>query len=90
LANHKSAIKRIRQTITRNTRNTAERTKVKNITKKVLVAIESNDKEEAEKQLLVATKVISKVASKGVIHKSAASRKISGLSKKVHKLSVAV
>ena len=90
MANHKSAIKRIRQTITRNARNTAQRTQVKTVTKKVLTAIESNNKEEAEKQLKFATKVISKVASKGVLHKSAASRKISGLSKKVHKLSVAV
>ena len=87
MANHKSAIKRIRQTITRNARNTAHRTQVKNATKRVLSAVENKDKQEAENQLKLATKAISKVASKGVLHKRAASRKISGLSKRVHQLS---
>ena len=87
MANHKSAIKRIRQTITRNARNTARRTQVKTATKKVLAAVESKNKEDAEKQLQLAAKTISKVASKGGLHKRAASRKISGLSRKVHQLS---
>ena len=87
MANHKSAIKRIRQTITRNARNTAHRSQLKNVIKRVLTAVEEKNKDEAENQLKVATKTISKVASKGVIHKRAASRKISGLSKKVHELS---
>ncbi len=90
MANHKSAIKRIRQTITRNARNTARRTQVKNVTKKVLAAVESNNKEEAENQLKLAAKTISKIASKGALHKRAASRKISGLSKKVHQISASV
>lgn len=90
MANHKSAIKRIRQTIKRNARNTAHRTKIKNVTKSVLAAIENGSKEEAEKRLKLASKTIAKIASKGVLHKRAASRKISGLSKKVHQLSAAV
>lgn len=49
--------------------------------------VEAKDKAEAEIELKDAIKIISKVASKGVIHKRAASRKISGLAKKVHQLS---
>jgi small subunit ribosomal protein S20 len=86
LANHKSAIKRNRQTEKRYARNKVYRTQLKNATKRVLVELEAKDKVEAEKELQGAVKVIAKVASKGVIHKRAASRKISGLAKKVHQL----
>ena len=89
MASHKSAIKRI-QTIKRHARNTAYRTQMKTVTKKALAAVESNNKEEAEKALKLASKTISKIASKGVIHKRTASRKISGLAKRVHNLSAAV
>ncbi|MDA0691316.1 MAG: 30S ribosomal protein S20 [Nitrospinae bacterium] len=87
MANHKSAIKRNRQTEKRYARNKVYRTQLKTATKKVLVELEAKDKVEAEKELQGAIKVISKVASKGVIHKRTASRKISGLAKKVHQLS---
>lgn len=87
MANHKSAIKRNRQTEKRYARNKVYRTQLKTVTKKVLVELEAKDKDEAVKELQGAIKVISKVASKGVIHKRAASRKISGLAKKVHQLS---
>lgn len=87
MANHKSAIKRNRQTEKRYARNKVYRTQLKTATKKVLVELEAKDKDEAVKELQGAIKVISKVASKGVIHKRAASRKISGLAKKVHQLS---
>jgi len=87
LANHKSAVKRNRQNIKRNARNTTNRTRVKSETKKVLEAVANKDKKAAEDALRQATRVISTVASKGVLHKRAASRKISGLAKKVHQLS---
>ncbi len=87
MANHKSAIKRNRQTEKRYARNKVYRTQLKTATKKVLVELEAKDKKEAVKELQGAIKIISKVASKGVIHKRAASRKISGLAKKVHQLS---
>lgn len=87
LANHKSAIKRNRQNVKRYARNKVYRTQLKNATKKVLAEVEAKDKQEAEKVLKGAIKTIAKVASKGVIHKRAASRKISGLSKKVNQLS---
>ena len=87
MANHKSAIKRNRQSEKRTERNRALRTQVKSHIKKVLSAVDANNVEEAKKNLQEAETVIAKVASKGVLHSRAASRKISGLAKKVHQLS---
>jgi len=89
LANHKSAIKRNRQNEVRSARNRGLRTQVKSHTKTVLTAVDAKNVEEAQKSLKEATTVIAKVASKGVLHSRAASRKISGLTKKVNQLSVA-
>ncbi len=89
MANHKSAIKRNRQNPKRNARNTGYRTQVKTHTKKVLSAVEENNVEAAQKSLKEAETVIAKVASKGVLHSRSASRKISGLARKVHQMSAA-
>jgi len=89
LANHQSAIKRNRQNEVRSARNKGLRTQVKSHTKNVLTAVESKNAEEAQKSLKEATTIIAKVASKGVLHPRAASRKISGLAKKVNQLSTA-
>jgi len=89
LANHKSAIKRNRQNEKRSARNRGLRTQVKSHTKNVLTAVAEKNVEEAQKSLKEATTVISKVASKGVLHSRTASRKISGLTKKVHQMSAA-
>jgi len=87
LANHKSAIKRNRQNEKRSDRNRGLRTQVKSHIKKVLTAVEGKNTEEAQKSLREAETIIAKVASKGVLHSRAASRKISGLAKKVNQLS---
>ena len=89
MANHQSALKRNRQNIKRNARNTGYRTQVKNLTKKVLTAVEEKDPAKAGAAMKDAARTISRVASKGVLHKRAASRKISGLAKKVNQLSTA-
>jgi small subunit ribosomal protein S20 len=87
LANHQSAIKRNRQNKKRQIRNAGYRTRVKNTTKNVLKAVQENDQENASKYLAEATRTISRVAGKGVLQKRAASRKISGLARKVHLMS---
>ena len=87
MANHKSAIKRNRQTLKKNSKNNAYRTLLKSTTKKVQTEVENKDQKKAEKTLRQATGVISKIASKGVIHKRTAARKISNLSRLVHGLS---
>ncbi|MEE8269028.1 MAG: 30S ribosomal protein S20 [Nitrospinaceae bacterium] len=89
MANHKSAIKRNRQNEKRSARNRGLRTQVKSHTKNVLTAVAEKNVEEAQKSLKEATTIISKVASKGVLHSRTASRKISGLTKKVHQMSAA-
>ena len=88
MANHKSALKRNRQNEIRNERNKNRRTRIKNAIKGVLQEVEDKSLEGAQNSLKEASKIISKNAAKGVIHKRAASRKVSGLAKKVHQLSV--
>ena len=86
MANHKSSIKRIRQTITRAERNRFYRTRIKNIVKAVRSAVEAADKEEAQKALKVANKQIHKFVSKGILKKETAARKVSRLHKAVNAL----
>ncbi len=90
MANHPSALKRNRQNKKRCDRNKAYRTKIRTATKKVLAETEEKNKGNAEKELKIAVKAISKAASKGVLHKRTASRKISGLARKVHQISATV
>ncbi|MDA3847337.1 MAG: 30S ribosomal protein S20, partial [Vallitaleaceae bacterium] len=59
--------------------------KVKTDIKKVVVAAGSGTKTEAQENLLIAISEIDKAKAKGVINKSAASRKISRLTKLVNK-----
>ena len=87
MANHKSAIKRNRQNEKRNEQNKTRRSKTKNVIKDVLLAVEEKNVENAQSSLKEASKIISKNAAKGVMHKRTASRKISGLAKRVHHLS---
>ena len=84
-----SAMKRARQAVKRNLRNTSVLSSVKTILKKVEEAIASGNREDAGKALLRAVKALNKAASKGVIHNNTASRKISRLTKKVNALPAA-
>jgi small subunit ribosomal protein S20 len=87
LANHKSALKRIRQNTKRNERNKGFRTLVKTVTKKVTSEAEAGNKEQALLELKRAEKVIAKVGGKGILHPRAASRKISSLTRLVNRAS---
>ncbi|NWF66047.1 MAG: 30S ribosomal protein S20 [Campylobacterales bacterium] len=86
MANHKSALKRIRQTETRTERNKFYRTRIKNITKDVLLAVKSGDKEKAQEAFKVANKSLHSFVSKGILKKNTASRKVSRLNKLVKTL----
>ncbi|WP_027179871.1 30S ribosomal protein S20 [Maridesulfovibrio bastinii] len=87
MANHKSALKRHRQSLVRNHRNTMVRTRIKNVVKEVRTAVEANDKENASVALTKAVSVLDKAASKKVIHARCAARRISRLQTAVNKLS---
>ena len=86
MANHKSAIKRARQNTIRQKRNKSVKTRTKNVVKSVRSAVTQNDSALAAEQLNTAKSLIARAAKKGVIHKKAASRKISRLSKLVNTL----
>lgn len=87
MATHKSAGKRYRQSERRRQRNVATKSHVKTRVKAVLASVTSKDEDKSRKELLRAVKVIDKAASKGVLHKNTASRKISRLTRKVNALS---
>ena len=87
MANHKSALKRARQTEIRRMRNKSVKTRVKSIVKDVRLSVSENSKEAALKKLEMAKSNIDRAAQKGVIHKKTASRKISRLSKLVNTIS---
>jgi small subunit ribosomal protein S20 len=76
-----SALKRVRQAEKNNLCNRSVKTEVKTITKKVESAVAGKNREEIEKAFAEATKVITRAASKGVIHKNTAARKISRLAR---------
>lgn len=84
MANHKSAIKRHRQSVERAGRNRAVRTRVKNAIKQVRAAITGSDKAQAGEALVAATSVLSKAAGKGAMHWKKAARKISRLAHAVN------
>ena len=86
MANVKSAKKRIVVNQTKALRNKMIKSAVKTAVKKVDAAVAANDKELAKAELLNATSVIDKAATKGVYHKNTASRKISRMNLAVNKM----
>jgi len=87
MANHKSALKRARQTVKRTERNRFYRTRIKNITRAVREAVEAGDVEKASEALKVANKNFHVYVSKGVLKKNTAARKVSRLAKLVNSMS---
>jgi small subunit ribosomal protein S20 len=83
LANHKSAIKRIKQNEKRNARNKHVRSTLRTFIKNVREAVAAKDPAAAQKALVAAIPVIDSAASKGVIHRSNASRNVSRLTRLV-------
>ncbi len=89
MAHHKSTIKRIRQTEKRTEINRYYRTRLKNITKNVVLAVNAKDKERALEAFKVANRQIHKMVSRGFLKKRTASRKVSRLNILVNRLEVA-
>ena len=79
MANTKSAEKRSRQNDARRARNQAVRTQVKSAVKQARDAFATGDAAAAQQALRHAVKTLSTAASKGVLHKGNASRRISRL-----------
>ena len=86
MANTKSAQKAARQTARRTEVNKSRRSEMRTFVRKVEEAIAAKDPKAAAEALSDAAPRLARAAQKGIIHKNAASRKISRLSKRVNAL----
>lgn len=83
MANHKQALKRHRQSVKAHARNVHFKTMTKTIVKKA-IAVENKDAQTVQAAFRAAESVIMHVASKGVIPRKRAARKVSRLAKRLH------
>jgi small subunit ribosomal protein S20 len=86
VANHRSAIKRHRQSRKRRIANQAAKSRVRTLGRKVETSIAAGSAADAAKDLHVAARALAKAGSKGLVHPRAAARRTSRLAKKVAKL----
>jgi small subunit ribosomal protein S20 len=86
MANIKSQIKRNKQNLVANERNKAVRSELKTWAKKTVAAAEAGDEAEARSLLSETQKRLDMAVTKGVLHKSTASRRKSRLSIQVNQL----
>ncbi len=89
MANHKSALKRIRQNAKRRIYNRTYRSRARTFVKKARLAISSGDLEAAREATRLAVKDLDMAASRGVIHKRNAARRKSRLMRQLAKLEAA-
>ena len=85
MANIKSAKKRIRVIDKKTARNRRVRNHLKAILKAYDAALDAGDMEAAKEKLALAEKRLMQAASKGTIHKNAAPRTVSRLTKRFNK-----
>ena len=81
MANIKSQKKRVLTNEKAHQRNRAVKSELKTAIKKVTIAVEAGDAEAAKAAALVASRLLDKAASKGVIHASQAANRKSGITK---------
>ncbi len=84
MANHKSAIKRIRQSDKRRTYNRTWRSRTRTFVKKARTAQHGTDMQAATAATIMAVSELDKAVAKGVIHKNNASRRKSRLMKQLY------
>jgi small subunit ribosomal protein S20 len=80
---HKSAIKRLRQSKKRQQHNKGRKTKMRKLVNEVY---DSENKADAEENLKKAVSYIDKVTTKGILHKNTAARQKSKLTHYVNNL----
>jgi small subunit ribosomal protein S20 len=83
MANTSSAKKAARKMLRRTEVNKSRRSQLKGYVRKVEEALSSGDKAAAKGALAAAEPILMRTAQKGVIHKRAASRKVSRLAARV-------
>ncbi|MEM8833285.1 MAG: 30S ribosomal protein S20 [Pseudomonadota bacterium] len=83
MANHKSALKRIRRNSRRADINGARRSRIRTFIKKVEMALAEGNAKEADAALKNAQPEIQRGVAKGIMHKNTAARKLSRLSSRI-------
>jgi small subunit ribosomal protein S20 len=83
MANTAQAKKRARQAEKSRVRNAGQRSNLRTFVKKVIAAVESGDKEQANAAYKAVVSIIDSAVTKGLIHKNKAARSKSRLNIKV-------
>ncbi len=86
MANIKSAKKRVKVIAKKAMFNKMIKSRTKTVMKKVIMAVKVKDKDNAKVALDSAISAIDKAYTKGVLHRNAAARKKSSLTKLVNKM----
>ncbi|MBT5766029.1 MAG: 30S ribosomal protein S20 [Emcibacteraceae bacterium] len=86
MANTLQAKKRVRRNAKREDINKARRSRIRTYVKKVELAVEAGNADEAKVALKEAQPELMRGVTKGVLHKKTASRKVSRLAKRVKAL----
>ncbi len=86
MANIKSAMKRIRTSEKRRVRNAAVRSTIRTAVKSARTAIESGPADQARETLHRTIQALDKAVTKGVIHRNAAARRKSRLTRQLNAL----
>jgi small subunit ribosomal protein S20 len=89
MPNHKSAKKRVRQTARKNEVNRNNRSRLRTAIKKLRGSIGESDAQVSQELLPQTVSMIDKMVHKGIIHRNAAARHKSRLSKHVSSLATA-
>lgn len=86
MANHKSAIKRIRSNARKRDRNRSYRSQTRTQVKKAVNQIHAGNKDEAIAEVREAISLLDRSADKGIIHKNNAARRKARLMKHLNTL----
>ena len=89
MANTTSAKKMVRKIARRTEINKNRRSRMRTFVKKVELALAAGNAEEAKTAMLTAQSEVMRAASKGIIHKNTAARKVSRLNARVKALASA-
>ena len=88
MANHVSALKRVRQTKRKTANNRANKSRIRGSLRLMREAIQKGDATAAAEQFRLVTSALDKSVQKGILHKNTASRYKSRLNARVKALAV--
>jgi len=86
MPNHKSSVKRVRQTVKRNAINKSNQSRLRTQIKKLRAALASGDKSQSTELLSPTVSSIDKAVNKGILHRNTAARYKSRLTSHVNDL----